>query len=300
MNFLPITLENAADLSQIVQARCGWITQVAWSPNGKALAVGGAASVWLFSVDNLTLRSSLQGHSGPVKGVAVNHDGTQVASASADTTVRLWNLAKGGDSTVLLGHDNAVNGVAFDASGTLLVSCSADATVRLWNAPKAEVRHIFEGHSDEVTCIVVTPDLRIISGSRDTSLRLWNTGKADGILGRHDDWLRDVTVSLDGMLLASASKDGTVALWSLDMLKQILRLSAHTGGVDSVSFSPDAQLLATGGRDNAIRLWALETGEQVAELHGHEKPVLSVAFSPDGKRLVSGSGDNTLRLWAVP
>ncbi|TIM68615.1 MAG: hypothetical protein E5Y60_16490, partial [Mesorhizobium sp.] len=72
----------------------------------------------------------LEGHTGPVADLELSPDGSMLASASWDTTVRLWPLA-GGPARVLEGHRANVNALAFLADATL-VSAGYDATVIFW------------------------------------------------------------------------------------------------------------------------------------------------------------------------
>ena len=63
------------------------------------------------------------------------HDGRRLASAGADTTVRLWDAATGNEVHTLRGHAGRVAGVAFSPDGRRLASAgSIDGTVRLWDA----------------------------------------------------------------------------------------------------------------------------------------------------------------------
>lgn len=287
----PITAENADGLKQIAQATRGWISEVRWSPNGKALAVAAAAGVALFSMDDagLTLRGVLEGHSAPVKGVAVNVDGSMIASASSDTTVRLWNLR--GSSITISGHTDAVNTVAINE--TYLASAGRD--IRLWDIESHKLLRVFDGHTDEITSVMFAGDNRLVSGSWDKTARVWDTETGENLaVLQHDDWVREVTCH--GDLIATACKDMSVRLWELNGEARGL-IYAHDGGADSVGFSPDGSLLASGGRDNLVKLWRVGDLQQIGELAGHTKPVLSVAFSRT--LLASGSGDNSLRIWGV-
>ncbi|MBZ0292216.1 MAG: WD40 repeat domain-containing protein [Anaerolineae bacterium] len=293
-----ITADNAQQLVEIHRASRGWITEIQWASHGQALAVASASGVALYTLEGLQLRGLLEGHDGPVKGLAISHDGRYIVSASADTTIRIWDLKQPGQYHILKGHQDAVNSLALSADDHWLASAGADHTVRLWNFQTSVVRYVLTGHSDEVTSVAFS-GADLISGSRDHSLRLWDN--ASGTLRatlNHDDWVRDVQVNpVDTQWIASASKDMTVRLWH--RTQQRILLHAHDNGADRVRFSPDGSLLVTSGRDNLIKFWKAKTGEAVGQIAAHEKPVLALAFSPDGRILATGSGDNTVRLWAV-
>jgi WD40 repeat protein len=72
------------------------------------------------------------GHSGAVFGVAFSPDGTLLATAGYDQSVRLWDPANGAAVRILSGHADSVWGVAFSPDGTLLATGSWDKTSRLW------------------------------------------------------------------------------------------------------------------------------------------------------------------------
>ncbi|KAJ3376579.1 hypothetical protein HDU84_009721, partial [Entophlyctis sp. JEL0112] len=74
------------------------------------------------------LVSSLSGHTDAVTSVAYNHDGSLIASGSADNTVRVWNPLTGDLVSELQGHSWPVNSVAFNHDGSLIASGSWDKT----------------------------------------------------------------------------------------------------------------------------------------------------------------------------
>ncbi|MFJ8982794.1 WD40 repeat domain-containing protein [Streptomyces sp. NPDC102282] len=84
------------------------------------------------------LQRTLTGHTGPVESVAIAPDGTWLATASYDRTVRIWDRA-GTCTATLTGHNTTVRSVAIAPDGTWLATTSYDGTVRIWSVPNQQV-----------------------------------------------------------------------------------------------------------------------------------------------------------------
>jgi WD40 repeat protein len=112
----------------------------------------------------------------------------------------------------------------------------------------------------------------------------------------HLSGVRMVTFSPDKSLIASASADTTINLWSPNG-RLVKTLSEHEDIVNSVNFSPDNKMLVSASQDTTIKLWS-KKGKLLKTLLGHKDSVNSVSFRPDSQIIASASTDQTIKLWS--
>jgi WD40 repeat protein len=121
----------------ILHARvAGPSLSVAFSPDGRRLATGGAANtVKIWDVQTAELLRTLEGHKGEIYTVAFSPvgDGRLVASAGEDSVVKVWDSYTGELVRNLRGHKGLVSSLAFSPDGRWLVSGSRDHTVKVWD-----------------------------------------------------------------------------------------------------------------------------------------------------------------------
>eukprot|EP00873_Tetraselmis_striata_P025718 jgi/Tetstr1/445982/TSEL_003539.t1 len=141
------TTENTTS-HQVLQGYSGWVTSVAWSPDGRSLACGAwnAVHVWRMGeigAVQVGVPPVLGDYAPGVSSVAWAPDGRSLASGSEDATVRVW--AVDGNSTVedsapqvLLGHNDEVPSLAWAPDGRSLASGSFDGTVNIWRLLRVE------------------------------------------------------------------------------------------------------------------------------------------------------------------
>ncbi len=280
----------------------GQVMCVAYSPDGRLLAVAVGSKIQLIVVESGRCEQVLEGHTSRVTSVTFSPNGERLASGSNDHTIRLWEIESGRCVQVLEGHTNWVLSVMFSPNGERLASGSWDKTIRLWEIESGRCVQVLEGHTNYVNSVTFNPNgEHLASGSRDNTIRLWEveSGRCQQVLEGHTREITSVTFSPNGEILTSGSRDNTIRLWELKSGHCEQVLEGHRHCVNSVTFSSDGKHLASGSSDKTIRLWELESGRCEQVLEGHTNYVNSVTFSPNGEHLASGSQDHTIHLWEL-
>jgi len=223
------------------------ITGAAFSPDGELIATASddlTAKIWdAFSGKELM---TLQGHvsatatNPPFEGVvqvAFNPEGTLLATAGADGTVKMWSTEDGRKIVDLPAHpDSAVIDLAFSPDGSRLATGAFDGTTKLWRVSEAlnEAQPVIDGLDELFTLI------------------------------GHTSWVNGIVFTPDGSRLVTASEDGTAKVWDTSTGQELLTLTVQPLGLLDIAITPDGRYLATAGRGRAVRLFVLPTDELIS------------------------------------
>jgi WD40 repeat protein len=121
------------------------------------------------------------GHTGAVFSVHFSSDGKQLASASADGTARLWDVAAGselkkfGVAAAEGERAAALYDVALSANSQTLATGGADALVRVWNVASGQAAAPLEGHTDAIYRVTYNAaGTRLVTCGHAGNVNVWD------------------------------------------------------------------------------------------------------------------------------
>lgn len=276
------------------------------------------SAIRLWNSETGQVSQKLQGHTHRVWSIAFSPDfslpkpllksssGTPsallLASSSADTSVRIWDVATG-ECLQVLGqkHKSWVWSVAFNPVKPGLASGSYDKTIHLYkhqNQSYQALPKILE-HDSAVLSIGFSHDGKsLFSGDFDGILRQWDlkTGKCAQLTQAHEE--RIIALSCGENIVASGGNDQVIKLWNLQTGEWLQTFEEHGGAISSICFIPHSTMFASASFDQTIKIWDIPTNRCLYTLQGHEGIVSDVVHWQ--KNIIcSGGLDATVRFWDV-
>ncbi|MET8912507.1 serine/threonine-protein kinase [Micromonospora sp. NPDC004551] len=259
---------------------------VAYAPDGRTLAgsADGTVTVW----DAATHRKvAVLGVGRTVTALALNRDGTLLASGDEDGGVAVWNVAtRRAVATFRDSDESRITSVQFSPDGALV------AALKYWEAALWRLGDRqpvpLAGENRMLDAIRFSADGRVLLGiDRDGGRHFWQTGtgrsaRAGGVFPPTATMQPDRSV-----LIRDPGTDRIVATLQVDDY------------VEAAAFGP-GDLFATGGLSD-VRIWRTTTGRRIRTLGANlfrwdGVDCSSLAMSPDG-RSVACAGDDGVRLW---
>ncbi len=271
-------------LIRTLTAQTNVLTAIAWSPDGSKIAAG--------TYSGGSIRVGFTTHVG--MGLTLLWQAPNGWTADDVSLVRtITNRFK-------------VTALAFTADSARLASGCAVGSNLVVSVPDGSFVAscpAYNSRPSAVTSVAFSSAGMMASGCEDASIRVYNSSwnllwnsitNAD----THTTNVTAVAFSPDGSLLATASLDQTIKVWSTSNWTIQRTFTGHTDGVTSIAFSPDGQKIVSGCVDGSVKVWAASGGCLVT-INAHAFPVTATVFSTDGSRVVSASDDHTLRLWSA-
>jgi WD40 repeat protein len=241
--------------------RASAITALAASPWAPLVAVGGQKQIALYHSD-----------SGALLGVLPFPEGVpHVLKFSRSGTLLLAGGGIGAKSGSAVVYEVKTGNRVFEVGDELDVVLAAD---------------INEDHT------------RIALGGPGRVVRVFST--ADGSLvheiRKHTEWIYALEFSPDGVLLATADRNGGMFVWESETAREFQNLAGHKGAVTDVSWRIDSNVLASSSEDGTNKLWEMEGGKEIKSWASHAGGASSIEFAKDGK-LVSVGRDKLTKVW---
>lgn len=319
-------------VKEILPSPAGALTHLAFNPNNLMLATAGD-SLRLWNTSATILHQDLVGHTARISAIAFSPEGSYLATAANDHTVRIWST---GTSVMVNGNNFSrtleadlpadIDFLAFSPDGSRLAGGSRHSSlVYIWDARNGLPLLTLNGPVGGLTSLQFSPDSSLLAVSgigyrrmnnpldpyrRSNAAYVWNvkTGKLVVSLGASGSGAHFIRFSRDDQFILCDCLDDSQALglWKMSGSEENNHAPLQTlppiqpsdsTEVTSVLFSPDSKLLAVALASGRIEIWGIENRILLYNLIGHRGEINTMAFRPDGKMLLTGGQDGILAFW---
>jgi WD40 repeat protein len=243
---------------------------VAWSPDGKYVAVGimvmggdgGWGLVYVLNATDGSQQFISQKYSHGIAGVSWSPDSARIAYGVENGIVEVLDLKNNGrdNKTYHLDANDTVGTVAFSPDGNWLAwveTTPSTPNVTVVDIASGETKS-YQNLTDTINAIAWSPDsTRIASASNDMTVRIWTvaTGETQRVYTGHRDHVLSVSWSPDGKYVVSGSADKTAQVFNAATGKKLFTFKEHTDSVSTVSWAPDSKRVVSAGIGGIAYVW---------------------------------------------
>lgn len=238
------------------------------------------------------------GHTSRVNAVARSADGKLLATASEDSSVRVWDSLSGKTVRHFTGLLARATAVSIRPDSKQIAVGTEDGSIRLWDLSVTDEHRAFmDAKSSLWTGAIRADGAKFATGGADRLVRIYDiaTGTIEHTLEGHTAAITGV-VFLPGDRIASSAGDKLIKIWDTKTGKLIRNLEGHTSAVLTLAISNG--LLISGGIDKTVKGWMIETGQPVWTWTGRSA-VATIAVRNGGKQIAVGTADGWLTMLAI-
>jgi len=247
---------------QVIKEHNASITTVSFSPTNPQLLLSAS---WGGTVQKWDTDGHQIGPPIPGSHVAFSPDGTQFVSCN-ESVVTIWNTDSG-EIVVEVHLTNAKPDYCCFSPDGGFIACAAGHTIYIWDItdPDPHLIKTLVGHIYEVTSLVFSSPLTLISASKDTSIKFWEIGASSANpVVPHSAPIRAVSLQAKDGLAFSINSVGVVKTWNIltGFCKESFETQAKDIGVGDIQLLGDRLIIIGYKQDQEeICMWDAEQGE---------------------------------------
>ena len=232
--------------------------------------------------------------SNPLVSVKVSPDGSTIAQAYSDGTIKLWS--KDGKQINSFNTYSDIRNINFTPDSNIIASV-APHEIKFWSKDGKELRNFTKSGLAEFSGVSISPDGNIIASYSYNEIILW---RKDGkkIKTLNSVYSDNIKFSPDGNIIASMNSDDII-LWNKDGKKlRSMAVNDMYSGSDPlfISFSPDNETIISSNNRGQIVMWNKD-GKKMQIRQGHDYKVINISFSYDGKTIISADQKGRIIIW---
>jgi serine/threonine protein kinase len=314
-NPLPKLIPVGHGMAQIAIWGIGRSSSVAWSPDGKLVAVGSSVGLFLYDPNTLKMVRFIDtqhwvtriAFSQDSKTIAVGSKPANAKSNTAEEVLDFWNVATGENIrsidqkipqnfNTLTGIRNPeVTALAYSSNKHYLAAGYSNGVINILDSGTGEILQAL-GQLKNVGDLDFSPDNRYLASAGEGEINIWDisTGKLVNTIHQHGSITSLVYTPNEGQLIVGSS-DWTIRLYDPNMGSE-LKVYTAKSAIQAIDISQDGITLAIAQANGTVTILNIKEWKEISSSQVDQKIVQGVSLSPDGQSVAVSSWYESLRI----